>query len=101
MTDRQYRGELVIRCSSSGRSRLAPFERLTTGRCTANSALLKWCVMPVRELKRGARGVIERDFAFRGNKAANRLPNFHDHGPMPRCRRDNPDGTGTRTDPMI
>jgi hypothetical protein len=40
--------------------------------------------MPMRGLKRGARGVIERDFAFRGNKAANRLPNFHDHGPMPR-----------------
>src|ERR1700724_2809679 len=39
------------------------------------------------------RGVIVQDFGFRGNSAANRLRNFHDHGPGPRCLPDNPHET--------
>src|SRR5712672_1975826 len=30
---------------------------------------------------RAGRGEIAQDFAFHGNSAANRLRNFHDHGP--------------------
>jgi hypothetical protein len=39
--------------------------------------------VPVRRVRRNrsGRGAIAQDFAFRGNKAANTLRNFHDHGP--------------------
>src|ERR1700726_2533595 len=50
----------------------------------AQGRLLKWCVMPVRGLTRGARARARhdrRDSPFRGNSAANKLRNFHDHGP--------------------
>ena len=52
------------------------------------------------QARRGARAlgapVIARDFGFHGNKAANRLRNYHDHGPGRAVCRDKPDGTGTR-----
>jgi hypothetical protein len=43
--------------------------------------------------------MVERDFAFHGNSAGNRLFCFHDHGQIivrAALPRDNPDGTGTR-----
>jgi len=38
-------------------------------------------VGPCAQRPRAKRGVIVQDFAFRGNSAANKLRNFHDHGP--------------------
>jgi len=49
--------------------------------------LTEWCVVTVRAMRglaggaRPWRGRSERIFPFRGNSAANRLRNFHDHGP--------------------
>jgi hypothetical protein len=39
--------------------------------------------------------MIVNDFDFRGILAANKLPEFRDHGPGPQGRRDNPDRMGT------
>src|ERR1700726_4841218 len=61
----------------------------------AQGRLLKWCVMPVRGLTRGARVRARhdrRDSPFRGNSAANKLRDFHDH------RAGRPAGRTTRTE---
>ena len=45
-----------------------------------DAARSSWTVGLVRSA-RADRGVIAQDFAFHGNSAANKLRNFHDHGP--------------------
>src|ERR1700730_38646 len=42
-----------------------------------------------RGIRAPGRAVIVRDFGFRGNKAANKLRNYHDHGPGRDAARTN------------